>query len=71
VSRTGGWISPVVLLGGRAAGTWQIDTTRDAVAVELFERVPRDGLDAEVVRLASFLGRPMSANVRYRRRVST
>lgn len=52
VSRAGGWISAVVVAGGRVAGTWTVDGS--AVAVELFaERaaaVDRDQLVAEALR---------------------
>jgi hypothetical protein len=34
ISRTGGWISPVVVAGGRVAGTWE--STDGGVAVTLF-----------------------------------
>jgi hypothetical protein len=53
VSRTGGWISPVVLAGGRVAGTWSQDGA--TVAIELFAElaatVDRQALDAESRRL--------------------
>ncbi len=47
VSRPGGWISPVVLRGGRVAGVWG-----DA-GVTLWDDVPRDAVDAELARHAS------------------
>lgn len=53
VSRTAGWISPVVLNEGRVAGVWNLDG--DALAVELFEKVPRRALRAEVDRLGALL----------------
>lgn len=33
VSRTAGWISPVLLVDGRVAGTWEADTTGDTTTV--------------------------------------
>jgi hypothetical protein len=55
ISRAGGWISPVVLAGGRVAGTCLQDG--HALAVELFaERaasVPRDGLTADSGRIGA------------------
>jgi len=55
VSRAGGWIAPVVLQGGRAAGTWTL--ADDAVDIGLWEDVPDTALEAEVDRIAAFLGR--------------
>jgi hypothetical protein len=47
VSRAGGWISPVVLHGGRVAGVWSDE------GVTLWEDVPRPAIDAELSRQAS------------------
>jgi hypothetical protein len=47
VSRPGGWIAPVVLHGGRAAGVWGKD------GVTLWEEVPRPEIDAELSRHAA------------------
>jgi hypothetical protein len=52
VSRTAGWISPVVVAGGRVAGTWKVDGR--TVQVRLFEEagpIPGPALDAEVARI--------------------
>jgi hypothetical protein len=64
VSRQGGWISPVVVAGGAVRGTWELDA--DRVRVGWFAeagRVPRRRLAAEVERLASIVGRPLSVDV--------
>ncbi|MFD6396679.1 winged helix DNA-binding domain-containing protein [Nocardia sp. NPDC060249] len=56
VSRTAGWISPLVLVDGRIVGTWeQID---DEVAVSMFDarKVPKRALTAAVNRLAESVG---------------
>src|SRR5690606_3140827 len=53
VSRQAGWISPVVLLGGRVAGVWRPEAGR--VRLELFEDVPREPLDRAVARMESLL----------------
>lgn len=56
VSRAGGWISPVVVAGGRVVGTWEADGGR--VDVELFDDagpVGRSALDAEVARIERLL----------------
>jgi hypothetical protein len=51
VSRAAGWISPVVLHGGRVAGVW--DGKNDEIEVTTWEDVPAESLGAETVRLAS------------------
>jgi hypothetical protein len=61
VSRTAGWISPVVVAGGRVAGVWDADAA--SVAVRLFAEagpVPRKPLETETVRIAKLLGRTLT-----------
>jgi hypothetical protein len=56
VSRTAGWIAPVVVAGGTVAGTWEVDAR--TVQVRLFEDAdPFFGpaLDAEVARIEKLL----------------
>ncbi|MFA1545823.1 winged helix DNA-binding domain-containing protein [Actinomadura chokoriensis] len=53
VSRTAGWISPVVLHEGRVAGVWEAQA--GSVAVTVFEDVPAGPLKDEVDRVASLL----------------
>ncbi|GAA4073205.1 winged helix DNA-binding domain-containing protein [Actinomadura miaoliensis] len=53
VSRTAGWISPVVLHEGRVAGTWEAKDGE--VSVTPFEDVPADLLETEVARVRSLL----------------
>jgi hypothetical protein len=56
VSRTAGWISPVVVAGGKVAGTWQVDGR--TLQVRLFEEadpIPGPALDAEVARIEELL----------------
>ncbi|MGY2027992.1 winged helix DNA-binding domain-containing protein [Nocardia gipuzkoensis] len=57
VSRTAGWISPIVVVGGRIAGTWEL--TEDAVAITMFDGapLPKRGLDAAVAHVALAAGR--------------
>ncbi|WP_220377946.1 hypothetical protein [Streptomyces inhibens] len=65
MSRTGGWISPVVVHEGRVAGVWEF--TEESVAVTLFaERgeVPRAGLEAEAAHPARRTGRERPLMVR-------
>ncbi|MEV4258034.1 crosslink repair DNA glycosylase YcaQ family protein [Spirillospora sp. NPDC049652] len=49
VSRTAGWISPVVLHEGRVAGVWDVATP--AAAPTLFEDVPSAALATELDRV--------------------
>jgi hypothetical protein len=51
VSRTAGWISPVVLLGGRIAGVWSSDG--GTLAVDPFEPIPAKALAAEYARVSA------------------
>ncbi|MUN35913.1 winged helix DNA-binding domain-containing protein [Actinomadura litoris] len=53
VSRTGGWISPVVLHEGRVAGVWEDDGGE--IAVTAFEDIPADLLEEEKARMRSLL----------------
>jgi hypothetical protein len=64
VSKTAGWISPVVVAGGVVSGTWELD--RDDVRVAWFReagRPPRRAIGAEVERLSSILGRDLSPQI--------
>ncbi|WP_227982211.1 winged helix DNA-binding domain-containing protein [Nocardia spumae] len=58
VSRTAGWISALVLVGGRIGGTWEI--VDDRIEVSIFDAgggVDRDLLNAEVAEVARATGR--------------
>ena len=65
VHRTAGWVTPVVVIDGRIAGTWEVDTGSAAgrgVVVAPFRRWrggARRELAAEVDRIAAFLDRPL------------
>jgi Winged helix DNA-binding domain len=64
VSRTAGWISPVVVAGGVVCGTWELDGT--VVRIGWFKeagRVPRTAIGDEVDRLSDIIGTDLSANV--------
>ncbi|WP_280339219.1 DNA glycosylase AlkZ-like family protein [Nocardia neocaledoniensis] len=56
VSRTAGWISPLVVVDGRVAGTWE--RVEDAIVVAMFPgaTVPERALAAAVDRLGAALG---------------
>jgi hypothetical protein len=65
VSRTAGWIAPVVVNGGRVTGTWE--TRNSALEVAMFpgEALPPGGaLEAEVARLGALLKRRLSLSLR-------
>ncbi|MEU9498663.1 crosslink repair DNA glycosylase YcaQ family protein [Streptomyces sp. NPDC048196] len=67
VSRSGGWISPVVAHEGRVAGVWEF--TEETVGVTLFAEhgaVPAAGLEAEAAHLARCTGRERRLVVRVR-----
>ncbi len=64
ISKAAGWISPVVVAGGRVAGTWEIKD--DAVEVVLFGeagKVSAGELEAETARLSSFRGTALRLSV--------
>jgi hypothetical protein len=61
VFREQAWISTAVLIGGRVAGLWELERTKDQalVRVEPFGRLPagaRKDIRAEAERIGSFLG---------------
>ena len=61
VNRGGGWIRPVLLVDGRALGTWSTTRTSNAVRLELrpFETLApwiRRAIHREADDLAEFLG---------------
>ncbi|HET8629127.1 MAG TPA: winged helix DNA-binding domain-containing protein [Thermomicrobiales bacterium] len=64
ISRTAGWISPVLLVAGRIAGVWQHDVRRGAarVTIEPFAPLParaRAAAERHAATLAPFLGAPV------------
>ncbi|MEA2518109.1 MAG: hypothetical protein QOF49_189 [Chloroflexota bacterium] len=69
VHRTAGWVTPIVVVDGRVAGTWEIEKgTRGAgtVVVQPFGRWrggARKELDAEIDRIAAFLDRPLRTEI--------
>jgi hypothetical protein len=61
VSRTAGWISPVLLVGGRAAGVWDSRRKGDrlVITIDLFDGLPptaRRALDGAAERVAAAQG---------------
>ncbi len=64
VSKTAGWIAPVVLFGGVVSGTWQLEGDRIDVAwFAETGRIPRSELDREARRLGRTLGRKLVLKV--------
>ena len=65
VSRTAGWISPVVVAGGVVCGTWELDG-REARIGWFTEAgpIPRGVLAAEVARLGEILGTELKTAIR-------
>lgn len=68
IFRKAGWISPVVLVAGRAEGIWRYDRGKRAieVTVEPFRRLSsaeRTGIAEEAERLGAFLGAPARLSV--------
>ena len=65
VSRTAGWISPVVVVGGVVCGTWELDGTDVRIAwFKEAGRVPRRGIADEVGSLSTLLGADLRVDVR-------
>ena len=65
VFRQAGWISPVVMIDGRAAGVWKHDRRgrQVEVTVSLFRKIAashRKAIEGEADRLGKFLGAPAS-----------
>jgi hypothetical protein len=69
VHRTAGWVTPIVIVDGRVAGTWEIAGGSAAGTVEVvpwgrWRGGARKELAAEVERVAAFLDRPLRLDVR-------
>jgi hypothetical protein len=67
VHRVAGWVSPVVIIDGRVAGTWELGNgKRGGISVQPFGRW-RGGaqkeLAAEADRIAAFLDRPLPVSI--------
>ena len=69
VHRTAGWVTPIVVIDGRIAGTWELTAAggRGAIEVRPWHRWrggARKELQAEVDRIAAFLDRPLTVSWR-------
>jgi hypothetical protein len=64
VSKAAGWISPLVLVGGRIAGVWEVDGNQLSVTAFPDEAaIDPDGLRAEAARVSSYLDRELRVTV--------
>jgi Winged helix DNA-binding domain len=69
VHRTAGWVTPIVAIDGRVAGTWELEDRKGGagrVVVQPFGRWrggARKELAPEVERIAAFLDRPLRLEV--------
>ena len=69
VYRSQGWLSPVVLAGGRIVAVWSLQ--RQTVTIEPFERLSkgvRRGIEEEIGALSGFLNAPREGAIRARLR---
>jgi hypothetical protein len=67
VSRTAGWISPVVVGGGAVRGTWELDGSEARITwFTESGRVPRAALAEEVARLSEILGTGLAHRIETR-----
>ncbi|GAC1408241.1 MAG: winged helix DNA-binding domain-containing protein [Chloroflexota bacterium] len=65
VSRTAGWISSVVVAGGRVVGTWEIrESTLEVTHFKESERPQTACLEKEVGRITTLLGTELALSVR-------
>ncbi|WP_306361734.1 winged helix DNA-binding domain-containing protein [Nocardia sp. CC227C] len=58
VSRTAGWIAPLVLVDGRIAGTWETDA--EELVVAMFDDAALPDLKAELGHIARATGQPLT-----------
>jgi hypothetical protein len=67
VHRVAGWVSPVVVVDGRVAGTWELASgKRGGISVQPFSRWrggARQELAAEADRIAAFVDRPLPVSI--------
>lgn len=68
VHRTAGWVTPVVVVDGRVAGTWEIQNGNRGAGIVLVQPfttkgIARRALTREVERIAAFLDRPLRIDV--------
>lgn len=59
----GGWISPLVLRGGRVVAVWELDREAGRIDVDAFEALPKTALVEEAAHLGRFLGRDLKVRI--------
>ncbi|MBJ7602633.1 MAG: AlkZ family DNA glycosylase [Candidatus Dormibacteraeota bacterium] len=65
ISRTAGWISPVVVAEGRVAGTWDVaGTTLQVVLFKQSGPVPHAEIETEAARIGTYSGTDLTLSVR-------
>jgi hypothetical protein len=64
ISKTAGWISPVVVWRGRVAGTWEAkDETLEVVCFKESGKPPKKQIEAEAARIESYMGNKRSLRI--------
>jgi hypothetical protein len=64
ISKTAGWISPVLVWRGRVVGTWEVKD--DAFQVVCFKesgKPPKKQIEAEAARIASYTGKKLALRI--------
>ena len=64
VSKTAGWIAPVVVVGGVVSGTWEMN--KDEAVVSWFKEAgkpPAKAIEGEVKRLSGLFDRKLASRV--------
>jgi hypothetical protein len=65
VSRTAGWIAPVLVVGGRVAGTFETrESTLEITVFEDSSPAPAALLEAETARISNLMGKRLTLAVR-------
>lgn len=64
ISKTAGWISPVMVWRGRVAGTWEAnDETLQVACFKESGKPPKKQIEAEAARIESFTGAKLSLRI--------
>jgi hypothetical protein len=65
VNRTAGWIAPVLVVGGRVAGTYEIrESTLEITVFEDSPPLPAALLETETARISNLMGKRLTLAVR-------
>jgi hypothetical protein len=64
ISKTAGWISPVVVWRGRVAGTWEAkDDTLQVVCFKESGKPPKEQIEAEAARIESYTANKLALRI--------